>query len=235
MAYDRFDELITAKYHVVVKNWPLKKFCNPSSITSRIELELLFNAWQSGVTYFQKLTDEEMGAWESDQFSSRMALMPPPAEPVPANTSQPTPLGMTLFSELSHQDPLGIALAPTPSPLQNAPLAPITNLPPGLTSTTTTSHPPAPDPDLIAMMIHADPALQNVDPALIALGITQGNQHRPTTTATTIPMITQPSNHVFHASGSKRGWQEIVTPLSYNAHTAKKPRRQRKGDRLASE
>jgi len=223
MAYDRFDELITAKYHVVVKNWPLKKFCNPSSVTSRIELELLFNAWQSGVTYFQKLTDEEMEAWEINRFSSCMALMPPPAEPVPALTSQPTP------SEPSYQDLSGTTLTPTPTPLQNAPLVPITNLSPGLTSTTTTSHPPAPDPDLIAMMIHADPALQNVDPALIALGITQGNQHQATTTTA------QPFNHVFPASGSKRGWQEVVTPLSYNAHTAKKPRRQRKEKCLASE
>jgi hypothetical protein len=228
MAYDRFDELITAKYHVVVKNWPLKKFCNPSAVTSGIELELLCNAWQSGATYFQKLTDEEMEAWENDRFSSRMALMPPPAEPVPALASQPTPPRMTLFSELSHQDLLGIAPTPTP-------LAPITNLPPELTSTTTTSHPPAPNPDLIAMMIHADPTLQNVDPALIALGITQGNQHQVTTTTTVAPMIAQPSNRVFHASGSKRSWQEVVTPLSYNARAAKKPRKQRKEKGPASE
>ena len=234
MAYDRFDELITAKYRVVVKNWLLKKFCNPSSVTSHIELELLFNAWQSGATYFQKLTDEEMEAWESDQFSSRMALMPPPSEPIPALASQPTPLTTASPSEQLHQDLLGIILTPTPSPLQNAPLTPITNLPPGLTSTMTTSHPPAPDPDLIAMMIHADPALQNVDPALIALGITQRNQHQATA-ITTIPTITQPSDHVFHASGSKRSWQEVVTPLSYDAHAAKKPRRQRKENRLVSE
>ena len=227
MAYDRFDELITAKYRVVVKNWLLKKFCNPSSVTSRIELELLFNAWQSGVTYFQKLTDEEMEAWENDQFSSHMALMPPPAEPVPALTPRPTPLTMTPPSEQQHQDLPGIAPTPTPGPLQGAPLTPITNFPSGAMSTTTTSHPPTPNPDLITMMIHTDPALQNVDPTLIALGITQGNQHQATTT-TTIPTIAQPSNQVFHASGSKRGWQEVVTPLSYNAHAAKKPRRQQK-------
>ena len=62
MAYDRFNELVTDKYHVVVRNWPLKKFCNPSAVTSCIELELLYNAWQSGATYFQKLTREEFEA-----------------------------------------------------------------------------------------------------------------------------------------------------------------------------
>jgi hypothetical protein len=230
MAYDRFDELITARHRVVVRNWPLKKFCNPSAVTSRIELELLCNAWQSGATYFQKLTVEELEVWENDRFSSRMALMPP-TEPVPALASQPTPPGITLFSESPGQDFLGPTPTPTPNPLHDARLVPITNLPPALTSTMPTSHPPAPDPNLIATMIQADPTLQNVDPALIAMGITQQNQRRATTTAA----ITQPFNHLSHASGSKRGWQEVVTPLSYSAHTAKKPRRQRKDKHPTSE
>jgi len=96
MAYDRFDELITEKYRVVVKNWPLKKFCNPSAVTSRIELELLYNAWQSGATYFERLTCEEMEAWENDRFSSHLELMGPPANPVPALTSPQTPAAETI-------------------------------------------------------------------------------------------------------------------------------------------
>ena len=103
MEYDRFSELVTARHHIVVKNWQLKKFCNPSNITSRIELELLYNAWQSGVTYFQKLTGEEMEAWEVERFSSRLELMPP-AAPVAALTPTPAPADMALFSKMSHQD-----------------------------------------------------------------------------------------------------------------------------------
>ena len=60
MAYDRFDDLVTAKYHVVLRNWPLKTFCNPSNVASRAELELLYHAWNSRKIYFEKLTREEM-------------------------------------------------------------------------------------------------------------------------------------------------------------------------------
>lgn len=227
MAYDRFDELVTARHHIVVKNWLLKKFCNPSAVTSRIELEVLYNAWQSGATYFQKLTREEMEAWESDRFSSCMELTSPPAEPA-APALPHTSAEMTLFSELPHQGHLGLTSTPSPHALLGVPLASITNLTSGLASATTTSCLPTPDPNMIAMMIHADPALQNVDPTLIAMGITEGNQRQASATTTTTPPIQQSSNHVLHAGGSKRRWQEVVTPLSFDAHMTKKPRKQRK-------
>ena len=226
MAYDRFDELVTSRYNVVVKNWPLKKFCNPSAVTSRIELELLYNAWQSGATYFQKLTREEMEVWENDRFSSRMELMSPPAELVPTLALPQAPTRMTLSPEPPRQDHSDFT-PPSPHDPQSIPLTPVTNLVSRPVPTTTTSHPPAPDPDTIAMMIRADPALQNVDPTLIAMGIAGRNQHQATTT-TTIPPIELLSNPVLHTSGSKRRWQEVVTPLSFNGQVAKKPRKQRK-------
>ena len=233
MEYDRFNELITARHQIVVKNWPLKKFCNPSNITSRIKLELLYNTWQSGVTYFQKLTDQEMEAWEIDQFSSRIDFMSPPAEPAPVVTPTQTPADMTLISELMHPDCSDITPAPpTHAPL-NVALTAITNLTPGPVSTTA-SHALTPDPNVIARMIQADPALQNVDPALIAMGITQSNQHQATATAAATPTTTmahqieRPSGHTPPVDGSKRRWQEVVTPLSFGSQAAKKPRKQRK-------
>ena len=259
MEYDRFSELVTARHHIVVKNWPLKKFCNPSNITSRIELELLHNAWQSGATYFQKLTGEEMEAWEVERFSSRLELMPP-AVPVAALTPTQTPADMALFSEMSHQDRSDIAPVPpaepvavptpfsepshqdywdiTPAPphTPNVPLATITNLTPGPTSTIA-SDPLTPDPDIIARMIQADPALQNVDPALIAMGIAQKNKQQAaanataTTTTVATPPVERPSGQTLPADSSKRCWQEVVTPLSFDAHAVKKPRRQRKDRR----
>lgn len=225
MAYDRFDELITARYHVIVKNWPLKKFCNPSAVTSRIELELLYNSWRSGATSFQKLTDGEMEAWESSRFSSRIELMPPPAELVPALISPQILAEMTTSSELPHQEHSYPDPIPSTHIIQN-PLAPITNLASGLALTTPTSPPQAADPDTIAMMIRADPTLQNVDPTLIAMGIAGSSQRQATTIAT--PPVERPSSGAFHANGPKRRWQEVVTPLSFDAHAAKKPRKQRK-------
>jgi hypothetical protein len=224
MEYDRFDDLITTKYHVVVKNWPLPVFCNPSAVASRIELQSLYNSWKSGSTYFQQLTHEEMEVWESNRFSSRMELMPPPAEPVPALASPQPPTEMTLLSELPCQESV---LAPTPSipTLVNVPLAPITNIASGSALLPS----PAPNPDTIAMMIRADPALQNVDPALIAMGIMQDNQRQATVTTTTTPQIEQPLNHILPINGSKRRWQEVITPLSFDAPKAKKIRKSRKG------
>ena len=229
MAYDRFNELITEKYHVVMRNWPLKQFCNPSAVTSRIELELLYNAWESGATYFQKLTHEEMKVWENNRFSSCMELMGPPANPIPALTSPQTPAAeMTLLSELPHQDRLEPAPTLSPNPLQNLPLAPITNFNTGWTPTTT-SRPPAPTHNIIAAMIHADPTLQNVDPTLIAMGIAGSNQHLvETTVANTTTPVERPPNHTPAAGSSKRRWQEVITPLSYDARAAKKTRKQKK-------
>lgn len=224
MAYDRFDEQVTAKYHIVVKNWPLNTFCNPSAVATRIELELLHNAWQSGTAYFQKLTCDEMRAWEDARFSARMELMPPPAERVPALTLPQTLLAeKTLFSELPRQDHPDLTPAPSS---QNEPLAPVTNL----SSATATSRLPAPDPDTIAMMIRADPALQNVDPTLLAMGLADSRRHQGTMAAT--PPTEQPPDSVSYLGGSKRRWQEVATPLSFDAHTAKKPRRQRKDKNL---
>ena len=221
MAYDQFDELVTERHHIVVRNWPLKKFCNPSNITSRIKLELLYNAWQSGATYFQKLTQGEMEAWENDQFSSCMESMGPPAEPVPALAlPQTSSVEMTLFSDLPCQDRLNLTPVVTPSPTQDVPLAPITNL----TSTSvTTSHSQAPNPDMIAMMIRADPTLQNVDPTLIAMGIAAGsNQHQVAVMTSRNPPAEQPPGHI----GLKQRWQEVITPVSYNSHGGKKPRKE---------
>ena len=224
-----FADVITEKYHVVVRNWPLKKFCNPSAVTSRIELELLYNAWESGATYFQKLTHEEMEVWENNRFSSCMELMGPPANPIPALTSPQNPATeMTLLSELPHQDHLEPTPTLSPNPLQNVPLAPITNLTTGWTPTTTSS----PTHNIIAAMIHADPTLQNVDPTLIAMGIAGSNQHPETTAANTTAPVERPLNHISPAGGSKRRWQEVITPLSYDARAAKKTRKQKKDKRL---
>ena len=153
--------------------------------------------------------------------------MGPSAGPVPALASPQAPAAeMTLLSELPLQGHPELSLALPSNPLRNVPLAPITNLTSEWTPTTASCQ-PAPDPDTIAAMIRADPTLQNVDPALIAMGITENNRRPGATAASTVP-IEQPSSHISPAGSSKRRWQEIVTPLSYDARVAKKTRRQKK-------
>jgi hypothetical protein len=72
MYYQNFDDNITAKFGVVVENWPLKKFCNPSEVGSRYELKTLFHAWQSGATRFRQLSDVELEEWEEQRFQSKL-------------------------------------------------------------------------------------------------------------------------------------------------------------------
>ncbi len=62
MFYVNFEDHITARFGVVLENWPLKKFAVPGSL-SRIELEVLLNAWQNGMTRFRDLTDDEWEEW----------------------------------------------------------------------------------------------------------------------------------------------------------------------------
>lgn len=71
MYYTNFDEHITKEYHVLIRNWPLKKFQSPSDITSATELRVLLRSWQSGTTHFYKMnTRTEIDTWE-DRYYSR--------------------------------------------------------------------------------------------------------------------------------------------------------------------
>ncbi|KAG6871728.1 hypothetical protein C0992_010408 [Termitomyces sp. T32_za158] len=72
MYYHNFDSHITAKSGVVIKNWPLKTFCAPSEISSRVELNILLNAWRSDITRFHQMTRDEFEAWETQQFNDKL-------------------------------------------------------------------------------------------------------------------------------------------------------------------
>jgi hypothetical protein len=73
MYYQNFDKSITAKYGVVVENWALPKFCNPSEIHSQNEVKVLLNALQSGATRFRKLSAAELEEWDQKQFEDELA------------------------------------------------------------------------------------------------------------------------------------------------------------------
>ena len=75
MFYQNFDRNITAKYGVIIENWPLETFSSPSDINSRNEIRVLLQAWESGTTRFRKLSDEEFAQWEDAQFQEAMGQM----------------------------------------------------------------------------------------------------------------------------------------------------------------
>ncbi|KAJ3711313.1 hypothetical protein C8R42DRAFT_564412, partial [Lentinula raphanica] len=63
MYYVNFEDHITRHYGIVVKNWPLSEFRAPGSFCTRADLNVLFNSWNSGTTYFHKMTEQEYRKW----------------------------------------------------------------------------------------------------------------------------------------------------------------------------
>lgn len=72
MNYANFATEITAKFGIICEGWPLDKFCPPSAITSRTQLDILCRAWETGVTSFRKLTPEEYEEWSNSRFQAAL-------------------------------------------------------------------------------------------------------------------------------------------------------------------
>ncbi|KAI0700239.1 hypothetical protein C8T65DRAFT_580487, partial [Cerioporus squamosus] len=62
MFYSSFNEQITLKHGVILENWPIQKFDNPSSL-SHLEAEVVLRALESGATRFRSLSDDEWATW----------------------------------------------------------------------------------------------------------------------------------------------------------------------------
>ncbi|KAF9068256.1 hypothetical protein BDP27DRAFT_1166056, partial [Rhodocollybia butyracea] len=58
-----FIESITRRYGIIVKNWPLPEFKNPSSVGTKTELDILWNAWNTDATHFYRMTSSEHSEW----------------------------------------------------------------------------------------------------------------------------------------------------------------------------
>jgi hypothetical protein len=72
MYYQNFDHHITRTHRVVLKGWPLPKFCCPSDLGSLVEVQLLYESWQSGASRFRKLTDPEWKDWLDGVLAEQM-------------------------------------------------------------------------------------------------------------------------------------------------------------------
>jgi len=234
MQYTRFDDLVTGKYGVIIKNWPLKEFCAPSAVPTRIALEVLFNAWDSGVTQFYKLSRDEKSAWETERFSSRLAMM--------SSSSPPTStLALPSSADSTVAPPVHIApIPPTPlSPLRS-PSPPEMTLLSELTeqagttsqrdvSSTTppVTQPPAHDPQVVAEAIRLDPTLQSIDPSLIMAGVAQGHHHPGIVSSNADTRCPPPPTSSTSHKKRKEGTFDVVTPETFGIRPVKKPRKAR--------
>jgi hypothetical protein len=68
MNYVNFEDAITANHGIILENWPLKEFCNPSAIKSRNEVTVLLRSWESGTTRFRLMDTREWKAWSERRF-----------------------------------------------------------------------------------------------------------------------------------------------------------------------
>jgi hypothetical protein len=127
MIYKSFDENITRKHGIIIEGWPLHVFDNPSAIGSQVELNVLLKAWQTGATWFCKMTDDEHMAWAENFASTERpsigtaspptTISPSQAHNQDANPAPPTslPAFHTPFNIIPFE------LASTPQTSNNAP------------------------------------------------------------------------------------------------------------------
>ncbi|KAI0069434.1 hypothetical protein K474DRAFT_1680940, partial [Panus rudis PR-1116 ss-1] len=74
MNYVSFQD-ITYEHGVVIDGWPLPQFCKPSSIGSRVEVQTLLSAWESGVTKFRLLDKEERKLFRKAYEQGKASLL----------------------------------------------------------------------------------------------------------------------------------------------------------------
>lgn len=65
-----FDDNITDKHGIIVKNWPLPVFSAPGDIRTVTELKILYNAWESGTAHFYRMTMAEATKWYNERHST---------------------------------------------------------------------------------------------------------------------------------------------------------------------
>lgn len=82
-----FDDNITDKHGVIVKNWPLPIFCAPGDIHTVTELKILYNAWESGTTHFYQMTIAKATKCIERHSTSSLATAIPLATPTDQDPS----------------------------------------------------------------------------------------------------------------------------------------------------
>jgi len=123
MVYNNFDETITAKHGIVLENWPLPKFCNPSSIGSRTEINVVYQAFRSGAARFRKLSNEEWKQWEEERFQAKFDSMGGPGDESGDDTAAPTAREVCPTDDTSPAAASPAATSPTAAPSTAVPSA----------------------------------------------------------------------------------------------------------------
>ncbi len=141
MFYSNFDLNVTAKYGIVLENWPLAKFVTPSQITTRMEVELLKNAFESGATCFRLMPQEEWTAWlearsEAQAAEVQVPQVPSSSTPAPAVSVSTPATPVSSPSPAAPAASCSLPAAPVSSP---SPVIPTSSPSPAVVSTNSTN------------------------------------------------------------------------------------------------
>ena len=101
MFYTNFDNNITDKHGIIVKNWPLPAFSAPGDIRTVTELKILYNAWESGTAHFYQMTTAEATKWVNERHSTSVPL----AGDATVDNSEQTDPSDTDDATVNHADP----------------------------------------------------------------------------------------------------------------------------------
>ena len=74
MHYENVDQKITAKWQVALDGWPLTKFSSLSSIVTRNEVEILYNAFKTGTAKFPCFPDAKREKWDAAYFQAPLNM-----------------------------------------------------------------------------------------------------------------------------------------------------------------
>ncbi|EKM50002.1 uncharacterized protein PHACADRAFT_264479 [Phanerochaete carnosa HHB-10118-sp] len=107
--YVDFETSISERHGIVCENWPLPNFCAPGSLNSLMELEILHQAWSTGVTTFRKMSPEEHQQFKEARVQRRLQAAIVQANAAALAAQQNAPVTQSLSS--------GSSLAPIPQPL----------------------------------------------------------------------------------------------------------------------
>ena len=134
MYYSNFDKHVTERYGILMKGWPLPKFCNPSEVGSKVELEVLHNAWETGRAYFERLLQSDWDTWCHARFQALLVITTGSDNVIQPGTEQTDTMSVdsSLSSSISANDIPAPDIMPMepPAPVAvtqaRAPLAPVT-------------------------------------------------------------------------------------------------------------
>lgn len=132
MYYVNFEAHVTARFGIVLENWPVQKFAAPGSFSSIPTLTVIYNAFESGATRFRSLTDDEWTTWMIAYKAGESALAVASTSPLAAiREGQPSTPASSLPHDVVSDTTAPVApAAPAPEPAPEHALPPAPTAPP---------------------------------------------------------------------------------------------------------